>query len=64
MLLEAEDLPAHGEAFCGDVVVGCEVKGIFNAAVLDVSGKGSTAASRAVLLGGAALTRSYVENDL
>lgn len=51
--LDTAVLPAHGEAFCGDVVVGCEVKGIFNAAVLDVSGKGSTAASRAVLLGGA-----------
>lgn len=51
--LDTAVLPAHGETFCGDVVVGCEVKGIFNAAVLDVSGKGSTAASRAVLLGGA-----------
>jgi hypothetical protein len=51
--LDTAVLPAHGEAFCGDVVVGCEVKGKFNAAVLDVSGKGSTAASRAVLLGGA-----------
>ncbi len=51
--LDTAVMPAHGEAFCGDVVVGCEVDGVFNAAVLDVSGKGSTAASRAVLLGGA-----------
>lgn len=51
--LDAAVMPAHGEAFCGDVVVGCEVKGVFHAAVIDVSGKGSTAASRAVLLGGA-----------
>lgn len=51
--LDTAVMPAHGEAFCGDIVVGCEVRGVFNAAVLDVSGKGSTAASRAVLLGGA-----------
>ena len=51
--LDSAVMPAHDEAFCGDVVVGCEVSGVFNAAVLDVSGKGSTAGSRAVLLGGA-----------
>lgn len=51
--LDSAVLPAGGEALCGDVVVGCAVNGVFNAAVLDVSGKGSTAASRAVLLGGA-----------
>ncbi len=45
--------PAYGDSFCGDVVVGCRQGDRFNAAVLDVSGKGSTAGSRAVLLGGA-----------
>lgn len=46
-------LPAHGESFCGDIVIGNATDGRFNAAVLDVSGKGSAAGSRAVLLGGA-----------
>lgn len=51
--VDAKVEPAYGDAFCGDVVVGCRQGDRFNAAVLDVSGKGSTAGSRAVLLGGA-----------
>ncbi|GAB3585616.1 PP2C family protein-serine/threonine phosphatase [Calidifontibacter terrae] len=51
--VDAKVEPAYGDSFCGDVVVGCRQGDRFNAAVLDVSGKGSTAGSRAVLLGGA-----------
>lgn len=51
--VDARVEPAYGDSFCGDVVVGCLQGERFSAAVLDVSGKGSTAGSRAVLLGGA-----------
>ncbi|NHN55884.1 serine/threonine-protein phosphatase [Calidifontibacter sp. DB0510] len=46
---------AHGQPFCGDIVVGC-VNGAderFDVAVVDVSGKGLTAAGRSLLMGGA-----------
>ncbi|MBD2758443.1 serine/threonine-protein phosphatase [Yimella sp. cx-573] len=52
--IDSAVVAAHGESLCGDIVAGCEVDGVFHAIVLDVSGKGSTAASRALLLGGAA----------
>lgn len=46
--------PAHGDSFSGDFVVAdCPTPGTLEVAVVDVSGKGCTAGSRSLLLGGA-----------
>ncbi|WP_170226468.1 PP2C family protein-serine/threonine phosphatase [Rudaeicoccus suwonensis] len=46
--------PAYGDSFSGDFVVGnCPTPDRFELALVDVSGKGCTAATRSLLLGGA-----------
>lgn len=46
--------PAHGDSFSGDFVVAdCPTTSTLEIAVVDVSGKGCTAGSRSLLLGGA-----------
>lgn len=46
--------PAHGDSFSGDFVIAdCPTSSTLEIAVVDVSGKGCTAGSRSLLLGGA-----------
>ncbi|WP_265444691.1 PP2C family protein-serine/threonine phosphatase [Flexivirga meconopsidis] len=52
--VEASVQPANGDSFSGDFVVGnCPTADRFELALVDVSGKGCTAGSRSLLLGGA-----------
>ncbi|RNI21349.1 PP2C family protein-serine/threonine phosphatase [Flexivirga caeni] len=52
--VESSVQPAYGDSFSGDFVVGnCPAIDRFELAVVDVSGKGTTAGSRSLLLGGA-----------
>lgn len=52
--VESSVQPAYGDSFSGDFVVGnCPTNDRFELAMVDVSGKGSTAGTRSLLLGGA-----------
>ncbi len=52
--VEASVQPAYGDSFSGDFVVGnCPTSDRFEVALVDVSGKGTTAGTRSLLLGGA-----------
>lgn len=52
--VESSVQPAYGDAFSGDFVVGnCPTRERFDLAMVDVSGKGWTAGTRSLLLGGA-----------
>ena len=52
--VECSVQPAYGDSFSGDFVVGnCPTTDRFELAMVDVSGKGTTAGSRSLLLGGA-----------
>ncbi|NNG39454.1 serine/threonine-protein phosphatase [Flexivirga sp. ID2601S] len=52
--VEASVQPAYGDSFSGDFVVGnCPTPDRFELALVDVSGKGCTAGTRSLLLGGA-----------
>ncbi|MGN6412422.1 PP2C family protein-serine/threonine phosphatase [Flexivirga sp.] len=52
--VESSVQPAYGDAFSGDFVVGnCPSRDRFDLALVDVSGKGWTAGTRSLLLGGA-----------
>lgn len=52
--VESSVQPAYGDSFSGDFVVGnCPTDDRFELAIVDVSGKGTTAGTRSLLLGGA-----------
>lgn len=52
--VESSVQPAHGDSFSGDfVVANCPTSERFEVALVDVSGKGTTAGTRSLLLGGA-----------
>ncbi|MBB2890415.1 PP2C family protein-serine/threonine phosphatase [Flexivirga oryzae] len=52
--VESSVQPAYGDSFSGDFVVGnCPANDRFELAMVDVSGKGTTAGTRSLLLGGA-----------
>lgn len=52
--VESSVQPAYGDSFSGDFVVGnCPTSDRFEVALVDVSGKGATAGTRSLLLGGA-----------
>lgn len=52
--VESSVQPAYGDSFSGDFVVGnCPTRDRFDLALVDVSGKGCTAGTRSLLLGGA-----------
>ncbi|WP_446664373.1 PP2C family protein-serine/threonine phosphatase [Flexivirga sp. B27] len=52
--VESSVQPAYGDSFSGDFVVGnCPTRDRFDLALVDVSGKGWTAGTRSLLLGGA-----------
>ncbi len=52
--VESSVQPAYGDSFSGDFVVGnCPASDRFEVALVDVSGKGATAGTRSLLLGGA-----------